>query len=91
MMSAAILRFTHSAFFDIAQSIRCHVLLVVAKEQGAPLNQAHLNTAIEIYKQKCASFKMIEVPGNHFVHLNEPQNLAEDITEFLSKDLPDFM
>ncbi|KYO17448.1 serine hydrolase-like protein 2 isoform A [Alligator mississippiensis] len=32
------------------------------------------------------SFQLVEVPGNHFVHLNEPEEVAEIISVFLEKD-----
>ncbi|XP_025048210.1 serine hydrolase-like protein 2 isoform X3 [Alligator sinensis] len=32
------------------------------------------------------SFQLVEVPGNHFVHLNEPEEVAGIISVFLEKD-----
>ncbi|XP_019400769.1 PREDICTED: serine hydrolase-like protein 2 isoform X1 [Crocodylus porosus] len=32
------------------------------------------------------SFQLVEVPGNHFVHLNEPEEVAGIISIFLEKD-----
>ena len=41
--------------------------------------------ALDIYKDNCASFQYVEVDGNHFVHLNEPEKVAEAVNQFLSE------
>ncbi len=63
------------------------MLLIRAMEAPGPINKSHMETAVGIYVNRCASFQVVDVPGNHFVHLNEPNVLSEQVKDFLSKDV----
>jgi len=41
--------------------------------------------AMDIYRKNCAVFRFVEVEGNHFVHLNDPEQCAVHINQFLSE------
>jgi len=43
---------------------------------------------MDIYRQNCAVFHFVEVEGNHFVHLNEPEKCAGHINQFLTESKP---
>ncbi|XP_023235821.1 serine hydrolase-like protein [Centruroides sculpturatus] len=64
-------------------NIKCDLLLIKAKDSPVYTDEESLNECIEIYKTKCNSFKLVEVEGNHFVHLNNPERIAPIINSFL--------
>ena len=87
--TANYVKYTPEGLLAILKNLRCHTLMIRAKEAPPYLlantsYQATRKRAIELYNENCASYKMVEVPGNHFVHLNQPENVAPHICEFLA-------
>jgi len=77
-------RFDHTTSINFLSDITCHNLLIKAK--SAPTfggTGEVVKKTLELYKQKCASFQYVEVEGNHFVHLNEPEKISNLINKFL--------
>lgn len=67
----------------IISNVRCHLLLIKAKELSRPTDEESLNEFLELYRRNCKTFKLIEVEGNHFVHLNNPERIAPIVKSFL--------
>jgi pimeloyl-ACP methyl ester carboxylesterase len=82
LRSPSILRFSRDQCFSLLSEIRCPLLIVKAKD--APWFEAKevCLKAIDIYKQHCSSFEFAEFDGNHFIHLNEPEKIAETVSRF---------
>jgi len=83
LRSPSILRFSRDQCFTLLSEIRCPLLIVKARD--APWFEAKETClkAIEIYKKNCSSFEFAEFDGNHFIHLNEPEKIADTVSRFL--------
>ena len=63
--------------------MKCHNLIIKASQAPFFEPKEVINKALEIYKEKCASFQFVEVDGDHFVHLNEPDKIVNLVNQFL--------
>lgn len=82
------MRFSHEQAFAILSNIKCHNLIIKASQAPFFEPKEIGNKALEIYREKCASFQYVEVDGDHFVHLNEPERVADVINIFLTEPKP---
>jgi pimeloyl-ACP methyl ester carboxylesterase len=78
-------RFSHEDSYDILSNIRCRILLLKAKEGPDFENTNVIERVMEIYRKKASEFEFIEVGGNHFFHLNQPEESANHINRFFLK------
>lgn len=81
------MRMRHEESFKLLENIRCHNLLIKASEGPWFQPEDTAKQTLEIYKKHCASFKFMEVEGNHFLHLNEPEKVIDAVNQFLADDL----
>jgi pimeloyl-ACP methyl ester carboxylesterase len=87
LRNPSILRFSHEQMFQILENIRCEILLVKAKKAPWFEPEDLCRQAMDIYQRNCASYEFWEVDGNHFVHLNEAEKIADKINQFLIKSV----
>jgi hypothetical protein len=84
LRSPSFYRFDHQTSMKFLEDIKCHNLLIKANDApvfGGPDDV--VKKTLDIYKRKCASFQYVEVEGNHFIHLNEPEKISELVNKFL--------
>lgn len=76
-------RLSHDDLKAYMRRLNCNLLIIVGKHSGLK-NKAPeiLNNILDIYREVCNSFQIVEVDGNHFVHLNEPWQVAPHINSF---------
>lgn len=67
----------------IISNLKCDLLLIKAKESPIYTDEESLKEFLEIYKTKCKTFKLVEVEGDHFVHMNNPKSIASVVNPFL--------
>lgn len=76
---------TDEQLMSLSRNLSCDLLLILANEGIAfafsPMEQ--LEAILEVYRQRCRSFRMVKVDGTHHVHLNNPERVAPYIKEFL--------
>jgi len=84
LRSPSILRFSHEQCFTILKQIRSNTLVIKATDAPWFEPEEICQRALDIYKTHCKSYKFVEVEGNHFVHLNEPEKLAGIINSFIN-------
>jgi hypothetical protein len=73
-------RMDSEALLNYLQNIECELIIIKAKN-GIQLDPQEVNQKfIQLYERKCKTFKLIEVEGQHHVHLIEPQNVVSFIT-----------
>ncbi|XP_064419355.1 serine hydrolase-like protein [Latimeria chalumnae] len=82
--------FTTDQVFDFQKKIQASVLIIFAKdggikEKGWFPEQSMMQRILDGYQTHITQFQLEWVEGNHFVHLNEPQQVAPLISDFLQK------
>lgn len=85
LRNPSITRFSHEQCFAILEKIRCEILLIKAKNAPWFEPEDLCRQAMDVYQRNCASYEFVEIDGNHFVHLNEPEKIADKINQFLTK------
>lgn len=65
----------------IISNIKCDLLLIKAKQHV--FNNEISNNIFKLFQTKCKSFKIVQIDGNHFVHLNNPERIAPIVKSFL--------
>ncbi|CAL4193966.1 unnamed protein product, partial [Meganyctiphanes norvegica] len=69
---------------EFAKRIECEMLIVKASLGPLYEDTKIYEEIMNIYEKKAKSFKYITVEGTHHVHLNTPEAVAPDISNFLS-------
>lgn len=67
------------------KNMKCHNMVIKASDAPYFESIDIVNKALSIYKENCASFQFVEVDGDHFVHLNEPEKIADVVNKFLTE------
>ncbi|XP_049628403.1 serine hydrolase-like protein 2 [Suncus etruscus] len=77
-------------FVHAMRRMQAQVLLVKASQGFSDVrrenneNQEPLNFVLEVMRSTLKErFQYVEVSGNHYIHMNEPQHVAEAVTAFL--------
>ncbi|XP_066563438.1 serine hydrolase-like protein isoform X2 [Amia ocellicauda] len=89
-----IVRITLEQSLDMQARIQARVLLVMAEEgilrlyRQRPQQAEMLQQLIKGYGDKLSEVSVVEVPGDHHVHLNSPETVAPLITAFLNSGTP---
>ncbi|XP_054724139.1 probable serine hydrolase [Uloborus diversus] len=85
-MTEDLQKFSHEDLMAYMKRVQCNTLIIIGKKSIIFKSRTPevLDDFINLYKQNCKSFKMVEVDGNHFVHLNNPELVAPHINEFLA-------
>jgi len=84
LMSSSILRFSHSAYLELIHTFRPKLLMVLANGGTVPEPEAVRAPVRRSYEKSCASYKLVGLHGNHFLHLNNPDEAAQEINEFFA-------
>lgn len=71
---------------SFAERISCPVLVVLG-EQGVRYQGDRAKLQMDIMARHAASFSMHKVPGNHHVHMNQPERVAAHLIPFLKANL----
>lgn len=71
--------------YDNVRRIKCPVLVIIAKnsEQSWFNKTPFIVKVLSILENSHFTSKVVEVPGNHCVHNNNPELVAEEIDRFL--------
>jgi pimeloyl-ACP methyl ester carboxylesterase len=73
---------TYAQMCVIYSNVKCNMLIIIAEDSKPVLNKAHIIDVLEILKFSCKTFQFTYVPGNHDVHLNNPEVVSPYITKF---------
>ncbi|XP_054159164.1 probable serine hydrolase [Oppia nitens] len=80
-------RMDSNALYNYLESIECHLIIIKAKN-GVKLDPQEVNDRfIELYIRKCKSFKLIQVEGQHHVHLISPETVLPFVAKAFSDSL----
>ncbi|ODM88353.1 putative serine hydrolase, partial [Orchesella cincta] len=85
LRSPSIQRISHEQAFALLSNIKCHNLLIKASKAPFFESKEICDKVLAIYKEKCASFQYVEVDSDHFVHLTEPEKIADLVNKFLTE------
>lgn len=82
-------KFSHEDLKAYMRRIKSNMMILLGNKSYIYRSRTPevLDDFIKIYKENCKSFDVIKVDGNHFVHLNNPENVAPHIDAFFSKHL----
>uniref|UniRef100_A0A4W5P4E3 Serine hydrolase like n=1 Tax=Hucho hucho TaxID=62062 RepID=A0A4W5P4E3_9TELE len=86
-----VVRVSLEQSLELQSRIQARVLVVLA-EQGfekmfsEPQQKTFTTTLLQGYKDQ--SGMVVNVPGDHHVHLNTPETVAQIVTDFLQQDAP---
>lgn len=69
--------------YELANKIKCHYLNIRATKTISMEFPEAYDELLDIIKANAKSFKFAEVEGTHHFHLNNPEDLAPLITDFL--------
>ncbi|CAN7985298.1 unnamed protein product [Ixodes hexagonus] len=67
----------------LMERFRGDLLLLTASQPDERAMRESIPQFFEIYRRCCRRFEHIEVEGNHYVHLNEPEKVAPLVNAFL--------
>ena len=77
------MRFTHEDIFELYNRLRCRILFAKAKDWPHYEPEEIVNKALEQFQKNCPEFQHIIVPGKHFFHLDNPEDISGHINNFL--------
>lgn len=77
-----IICFSQEQIHELALKIKCQVLNIRANP-GQHFDNDAYESVLKCVKQNAAVFEYHRVPGNHHVHLNNPERVADLIKQFL--------
>jgi pimeloyl-ACP methyl ester carboxylesterase len=72
---------TYAQICEIYSNVKCNVLIICA-EDSKPYTRKEHTDVLEILKISCKTFQFLYVPGNHDMHVNNPEVVAPHITKF---------
>jgi len=75
--------YTADQHAEYAKKLTCPLLLLKAKNGPLYEDKAIYDEFINIYRQHSQGFEYVEVEGTHHVHLVNPENVAQQINQFL--------
>ncbi|CDQ98529.1 unnamed protein product [Oncorhynchus mykiss] len=86
-----VVRVSLEQSLELQSRIQARVLVVLAEEGfekmfSEPQQKTFTSTLLQGYKDQ--SGMVVNVPGDHHVHLNTPETVAQLITDFLQKEAP---
>ncbi|KAJ6215405.1 hypothetical protein RDWZM_009905 [Blomia tropicalis] len=64
-------------------NIRCRLMIIRARGRHHTLRCEHDTQFIQMYHKSCDDFQFIEVDGDHYVHLTQPENVVEHVCQFI--------
>ncbi|KAG8185229.1 hypothetical protein JTE90_002758 [Oedothorax gibbosus] len=78
-----LLKFSHEAMKSYMKQIICNMLIILGtKSVFRPPSLDENSDFFNIYKKHCKSLSVVQVEGNHFVHLNNAERIAHHIDAF---------
>ncbi|XP_031655037.1 serine hydrolase-like protein isoform X2 [Oncorhynchus kisutch] len=86
-----VVRVSLEQSLELQSRIQARVLVVLAEEGfekmfSEPQQKTFTSTLLQGYKDR--SGMVVNVPGDHHVHLNTPETVAQLVTDFLQKEAP---
>lgn len=63
-------------------NIKCEMIIFRGKNGLVNLQNVEVREVVDVYKKSCKQFKLIEVEGDHYVHLTHPERIAGMINSF---------
>ncbi|XP_029594938.1 serine hydrolase-like protein [Salmo trutta] len=86
-----VVRVSLEQSLELQSRIQARVLVVLAEEGfekmfSEPQQKTFTSTLLQGYKDK--SGMVVDVPGDHHVHLNTPETVAQIVTDFLQEEAP---
>ncbi|CAL1281589.1 unnamed protein product [Larinioides sclopetarius] len=87
-VSTSIQPFTHDNLKGYLKNAQCNLLIILGKDTPKVFRSRSpevLEDFINLYKETCRSFKLAEIDGNHFVHLNNPERVAPLVNAFFEE------
>ena len=66
--------------------MKCEMLIILGKDGINDLTRPDIKSVYEGYRETIKNFKCITIPGDHFIHLSQPEKVAEIIVNYVSTD-----
>lgn len=76
---------SHETGLDLLRRIRVPYLFFRGNDGSFTELRKYLDQTIEVFRQSNPLFKTIRVNGSHYFHLNHPESIASDVTEFIRR------
>ncbi|GBL90253.1 Serine hydrolase-like protein [Araneus ventricosus] len=80
--------FTHDGLKAFLRNMRCNLLIILGKDTPELYGlREGIDDFLNLYKETCKNFQLVEIDGNHYVHLNNPERVAPLVDNFFHQNL----
>ncbi len=83
---ASLYGYPQEVIVSFANEVKCPHLIVKAKEGRFYEKDENVQQVLKIYRENNSKFSLVEVDGNHHVHLNNADQVWPVIEDFLKSD-----
>lgn len=70
---------------EFYSSMTCEMLIILGKDGINDLNNPDIKLIHDAHKSVCKNFKSVTIEGDHFVHLTNPEKVAQLIKDYISE------
>ncbi|GFS64658.1 serine hydrolase-like protein [Nephila pilipes] len=80
--------FSHEDLKGILKNLQCNLFIILGKDTPNIFKTRSpevIDEFLDLYKEICKTYRLVEIDGNHFVHLNNPERVAPLIDEFFQQ------
>lgn len=71
---------------DFYSGMRCEMLIILGKDGINDLTKPDIKHVYEGHKEVAKNFKLVTIEGDHFVHLTNPEKVAQLMKDYISPD-----
>lgn len=80
-------KFTKQQLMHLLCGINCRLLIIRARQTHHTLRSHYDQEFLHFYSEHCSEFRYIEVDGDHYVHLTNPNILSKHVIDFIQPEL----